>query len=258
MQPEKISSSHKQYPLSDRVYSALSFLTLLPTPSRFSHDISILPHALPLFPVVGLTIGILSTTGGVIALTLCGEPIHAVIALLISIIVSAGFHLDGLADSCDALFSWRSRERKLEIMKDSRVGTMGALALLIVLHAKYASLVTLGPHWWLAALLAPMWGRTMNLFGAQYFSTAKDEGLASEISFPHHTNPFLNATIISMVTSFCFLGFFSLLLLSTLLPVTYWICHKTTKSLGGLSGDIYGMLSEVAEVLVMLTLCAIY
>ena len=144
------------------VGAAVRFLTVLPWPGARSCEPAAVARAAWAFPVVGLLVGACSTAAGLAAAWLFGPPLHVIAAVAASAVVTGGLHLDGLADSADALFSWRSREKKLEILRDSRTGTMGALALFLVLATKLGALHALGPYWWKAALLAAPGGTPMN------------------------------------------------------------------------------------------------
>lgn len=88
------------------------------------------------FPLVGLLLGGLSGLLFMVLHTWCGVPLAALLSVLALALLTGGFHLDGLADTCDGVFSARRRERMLEIMRDSRLGTHGGLALVFVLVAK--------------------------------------------------------------------------------------------------------------------------
>ena len=134
---------------------ALRFLTIIPIPGLPPMTEHGIVRAMPFFPVAGLLIGAATAAIGWGAGWLWGDLVRAVALVVAGAVLTAGLHLDGVADSCDALFSWRPRERKLEIMKDSRIGTMGALGLFTVILLKVAAYASLGTYWWQAALLAP-------------------------------------------------------------------------------------------------------
>ena len=91
---------------------AVSFLTLIPLPACGDTHGNDIKSSLFAFPLVGLLIGLLSAGCGWLAGYLFGSPLHIVAALAAATIITAGFHLDGLADSCDALFSWRDRPNR--------------------------------------------------------------------------------------------------------------------------------------------------
>lgn len=240
---------------------AVRFLTLIPVPGHSdaaAHDIG---ESLYLFPLVGLLIGALSSATGIAAYYLFGTPVHAVAAVATTSVVTAGFHLDGLADTCDALFSWRGRERKLEIMKDSRIGTMGAVALVLVIALKIAALLALGELWWLGALLSPVVGRWADLYGIARFPAAKNEGLASDVHSAHPSGHLLPASTLTAVAAMPLLyygeWYLFLIAFGAAFLVIHWFADAVTKSLGGLTGDVYGAMSEIGETVALLAICVI-
>ena len=110
--------------------SAIGFLTILPVPkSARTFD----GKQVIYFPLVGLIIGAMLWTVDWIFSCFANIEIRVIGDVLFLAIISGALHLDGLADSADGLFSHRSREQILEIMKDSRIGVMGVLALIFCL-----------------------------------------------------------------------------------------------------------------------------
>jgi adenosylcobinamide-GDP ribazoletransferase len=122
--------------------AAVQYFTRIPVPAFVGHSQEALNAAARYFPLVGLLVG--GIAAGV--LWLAGQVFPVVVAVLISTAVSAwitgAFHEDGLADSVDGLGGGLSRERALEIMRDSRIGTYGALALLLIVGLKLAALAS--------------------------------------------------------------------------------------------------------------------
>lgn len=119
-------------------FASLQFMSRLPVPQRWSSGIDIEHYVrgIVTFPWVGLLLGTLS---GLVFFSLqswLGLPLAALGAVLSLALLTGGLHLDGLADTCDGIFSARSKERMLEIMRDSRLGTHGGLALIFVILAK--------------------------------------------------------------------------------------------------------------------------
>jgi cobalamin synthase len=158
---------------------AIRFLTIIPQPwLPPTHERSALV-AIPWFPAAGLVIGGLLCLAGWLAGWFWGSLVAAALIVVSWGVITGGLHLDGLSDTFDAVVSWRSPARKLEIMKDSRVGAMGALALIAVLLLKVALLAGGGPAWWQAALLAPVLGRWAACYGIFFFPAA------GETRFPH-------------------------------------------------------------------------
>src|SRR5690349_20393121 len=126
-------------------------------------------RAIAYFPLAGAVIGALLAGLGLAAGALWNASVRSVILVVIWGVITAGLHLDGLSDTFDAVMSWRPRERKLEIMKDSRIGAMGALALIGVLALKMAWLHAAGDGWLRVAWLAPVLGRWADIYGIFWF-----------------------------------------------------------------------------------------
>jgi adenosylcobinamide-GDP ribazoletransferase len=129
---------------------AAQFLTRLPTPRlhRFEPDWPV--RASRAFPLVGQLVGALSAAVWLAAGTVWSTPISAVLATATAVLLTGGFHEDGLADTADGLGGGQTPARRLAIMKDSRIGSFGALALVSVLAVRVTALATLPP--WRGAL----------------------------------------------------------------------------------------------------------
>lgn len=134
----------------------LQFMTRIPVPASWTRDLDFQNYAKGIvwFPCVGLVVGALAS--GVFVLIRNSMDIYLAAAsyVLALALLTGAFHLDGLADTCDGIFSARTRERMLEIMHDSRLGTNGGLALLFIILFRVlvvARLATVAPH------LAPFW-----------------------------------------------------------------------------------------------------
>ncbi len=128
----------------NRFLAALRFLTIFPVPGSWGSAEEDLARSVPCFPLVGLLLGGL---GAATAWALDRFKVPAMLAALALVVLLLGFsgclHLDGLSDSADGLFSSRSRDRMLEIMKDSHVGPMGVVAVLVILLAKFSALASM-------------------------------------------------------------------------------------------------------------------
>jgi adenosylcobinamide-GDP ribazoletransferase len=122
---------------------AVQFLTRLPTPALKTFDPDWTTRAARWFPLVGQIVGGLSALVLLLAGHVWPGAVAALLAIAASLIATGAFHEDGLADSFDGLWGGATPERRLEIMKDSRIGTYGAIALVVVLALKVASLAAL-------------------------------------------------------------------------------------------------------------------
>jgi len=125
--------------------AAIQFLTVIPFPKSFTGGEKELEKCLPFFPVVGLLIGIIIAAFDHV-MGFIFPPLPASVMTVIAMTaISGGLHMDGLADTADGFFSARPRERVLEIMRDSRTGVMGVLAVVFVIVLKVSVLISLFP-----------------------------------------------------------------------------------------------------------------
>lgn len=238
---------------------AAAFLTLVVSPGAGGATPQRVATSLYLFPAVGLLIGASSVAAGAAAFYLFGTPVHAVVAVAVAALVTGGLHLDGFADTCDAMFSWRDRSRRLEIMKDSRVGAMGVIALVLVIALKIAALLALGEHWWAGAMLAPAFGRWAAVYGIARFPAAKPDGLGSTVQSiaPGRQLEWAGALMALMALPLVFRDqwYAALPAMAAAVAMVHWLAATVSKSLGGLTGDVYGALSETGEVAALLVVC---
>ncbi len=130
---------------------ALQFLTQLPVGSIGDCPPDWLARSAKYMPVVGAIVGAIAGAAIVLSAAFLPAPLPTVIGIVAAIAITGALHEDGLADTTDAFGGGRTRERRLEIMRDSRIGTYGTLALISVLALKGAALVALTP--WNAALV---------------------------------------------------------------------------------------------------------
>lgn len=237
-----------------RFLAALQFLTILPVRAEATSDL--LGSSLGWFPLVGLLIGGLVAGLDFLAAHLgVSYPLRAVFALGVFIVLSGGLHLDGLADTADGFFSSRSPEAILAIMKDSRIGTMGVLALILILGAKYAALVdpALAPVRTSALVLAPVVGRSLQVIGLTWMPYARLEGGMASVFLPFRSRVVgVWACVFPCAFAIGTLGArtAALLLAAVALLLAVW-ARSCRATIGGMTGDTLGALSELGEALVL-------
>jgi len=128
-----------------RLTCAVQFLTRLPTPALQAWPEDLLARSARYFPLVGLLVGALSAAAFLLARGIWPDgPLAALLAVAVGVLVTGGFHEDGLADTADGLGGGQSAEQRLAIMKDSRLGSYGALALALALALRVAALGEIG------------------------------------------------------------------------------------------------------------------
>jgi adenosylcobinamide-GDP ribazoletransferase len=235
---------------------ALRFLTIIPLPWLPPASERSMVAAIPWFPAAGLVIGALLLPVGWLAGLLWGDLTRAAMVVVAWGIITAGLHLDGLSDTFDAVISWRSRERKLEIMKDSRIGAMGALAIAAVLLLKVSLLAEAGAVWWQAALLAPALGRWAEVYAIGRFPPAAAGGLGRAFHDQMRAPAMAVATLMAGLAAVLIGGGAGLVALLLVWAGAHLLARWWTHDLGGLTGDTYGALCELCEVAVLATIIA--
>ncbi len=248
-----------------RLLAAIAFLTVVPVPSRWVREEDI-AGSVPFFPFVGLLIGLVCAALMMPLLILLPHlrvPLAAVAALLLAG-ASGALHLDGLADSADGLCSHRERERMLEIMRDSRIGTMGVLAVVFVLLLKVLTLAALPtrvvgmplPGMVYALCLLPICGRCAVSVVVALLPYARPTGLASAIY--RHRSPLdaVTAALFSFLCGWLLLGAAGLVGASAALGATLLFALFCHVRLGGATGDTLGATCELAETAALLGLAA--
>lgn len=245
-------SSFILYPLGE----ALRFLTIIPQPWLPPTSERAMVAAIPWFPAAGLVIGVILLAPGWLAGLLWGELARAAFVAVAWGVITGGLHLDGLSDTFDAIMSWRPRERKLEIMKDSRIGAMGALAVIAVLLLKVTLLAAAGAAWWQAVLVAPVLGRWADIYGITWFPPAAEGGLGRSFHEQVRRRDFFIATGAAGLIAATIGGPVGLVALLLVWACAHLLARWWTRDLGGLTGDTYGALCEIAEVVAIATLVA--
>lgn len=214
------------------------------------------------FPIVGAVIG--SILAGIAYLGMIYFPsvfgMHfpahfgVVILLLLSILLTGGLHCDGFMDTMDGVFSGRSRERMLEIMKDSCVGANGVVAFAVLLLAKWSLLFDLkldANHLIIALFVMPIISRMAMVMGITLFPYARPEGIGK--AFAQYANK--KSLWIAAISTLLFVvpcGFSAIISMIGVGVFTPIFCRYITSVLGGLTGDVYGALTELSEILVLI------
>jgi len=246
-----------------RFLAAVSFLTRLPVPANVQLDEVSLAESPPMFPLVGAIIGLVTAGFDRLACALFHSAVAAVGDLMVVFGLTGGLHLDGLLDSADGLLSGKSREKALDIMKDSRVGAMGVSAGILVIGLKITLIAVLAAGARFKALLiAPLLGRYSMLVAMTLFPYARPEqGLGSlfkaeatsgRLLVPRLFIPGLFVTAVTIVAAGQRGA--AALFLSVLLAMV--LGRWASARLGGLTGDVYGALNEIIETAVLAVFAA--
>ena len=242
-----------------RLLYALRFLTILPIPYRQDEDLRQMARSSVWFPLVGLVIGAMLAGTHHLASSVGLDTAAPVLTTLMWILLTGGLHLDGLADTADGLGGGRTREQRLEIMKDSRIGSFGTLALIgqillkvTLIHGLADELIT--P----ALLIAPMAGRSIVLFTFRIFPAARPGGMGDFFQKNGTWAEPIVGILYSLTAAWLLLDTAGSLILPAAGIIILPYCLFLTKRLGGLTGDCYGSIIEILEVLILLAISIAY
>ncbi len=249
------STVHREW---QAFWLALGFLTRIPMPVRIDYSPRLMNQSSVYFPLVGLLLGLLYLGLYSLLVPLWPEPVSVVLVLAFHLWITGAFHEDGLADSVDALGGGQSPQARLRIMKDSRIGTYGTVALVLALLLKALLIPAVEPVWlaWLlppvVARLAPLW----LMSGLTYVSdpdTSKSKPVADDFS----RTRLLIATLASLLGVAWLAGAQPALLALAAVAVTALLWGRFIRDrLGGYTGDALGAAVVLTELVLLLALAA--
>jgi len=231
---------------------ALQFLTIVRVKKTLPFSETTLGRAGAFFPLVGLLVG--ATVWGLDrgVQVLFPTSLSSVLLVTTLAILNRGLHLDGLADSADGLLGSGERQRSLEIMKDSAIGTFGALAVIAVLFLKIRSLDLLqGGYRSMALLLGPMLSRWACVVMAYTSRPARPEGLGAMFVRGTQFREFGLASVFTLVMVFSLMEILGLAVLVPLAGLILGFTLYCNRRLGGVTGDTLGALGELVEATVL-------
>ncbi len=235
---------------------ALGFLTIVPVRADAHVGKTELERSLVWFPVVGLFLGFVLFLGDR-AISLFFPPLVAAGLLVATLACLTGaLHLDGLADTCDAFFSATSPERRLSIMKDSRIGAMGAVGLILCLVLKVVALSSLDEELrGKVLLLMPVYGRWGNIvLGRLAPYVGGETGLGKPVSGEAVTfSRYGAASIFTLVVGAAVLGKGGIWLTFLAFFLVIIMKKLSEAKIRGITGDVMGATIESVELLVLLT-----
>ncbi len=236
---------------------AFQFLTIIPLPFAVAWQEGEMGRSMRWFPLVGLAMG----GGAALARYGCSlllpPSLADLLVVLLFVLVTGALHLDGLADVCDGFGARGGRERFLEVMKDSSVGAMGVVGIVLGLMLKYQALAELPPEMKSGGIvLFPAVARFGQVLMATGSRRARGDGLGAlfiagvgnrELVVAGGTIGVAAALILGITGLVCCIMVSGFILLAT---------GYVPRRLGGITGDIIGWSSELAEIICLLTMVA--
>ena len=232
---------------------ALGFLTRIPMPVKIDYSQTLMNRSSLYFPLVGLLLGGLYAALFAGLAAFWSLPVCIGLVLAFHLWITGAFHEDGLADSMDALGGGYTVARRLEIMKDSRIGTYGAVALVVALGLKAVLLMDAEPVW-LALLVTPAIGRLtpLLLMGFLPYVTDPDTSKSKPVAEAFSGQRLLLATLFTVVVALLFSVWLPALLAVGVVALLWGASLK--RQLGGYTGDALGASVVFTELVFLLGL----
>jgi len=235
---------------------ALSFLTILPVGQIRLSGEKELAHSMAFFPLVGLVVGLLLTAGYYLFSLFLPKSITLWLILGLLVLLTRGLHLDGFADTMDGLASGGSKEKILEVMRDSRIGAFGVISLILLIGGKYLALEQISnssiPY---SLILMTVVGRNSMVLVCYRSPYARfGEGLGK----PFTENLGVREVTFSLLSAFgialLIMGVKGILIFFGISLFSLAYRFFFIKKLGGVTGDVLGGANELAELLCLILL----
>ncbi len=228
----------------------LQFLTRIPINADLKATEEDFAKGVVYFPIVGMIIGGFQLLVLYAASMLLGGLFPVVCCLLAGTAITGGFHVDGLADTCDGIFSSRTRDRMLEIMKDSRIGSNGTIAIIFDYMLRLALLSMLsGKAFYLAVLLSPVAAKTLVVLLMKTSVYARSgPGLGGLYLEKQTVGRTTSAAVIGLLIITGFMGLWGMAALGLCAVICFLYRSFIYSKLQGMTGDTLGAANELLEV----------
>ncbi len=250
-----------------KILLAFQFLTIIPVKDMGKVSEEKMGSATAFFPLIGIVEGLWLAISALLFLKIVPVEVTNALLVLLLVILNGGLHLDGLADTFDAIASRGDREKKRSIMKDSSIGPAGVISIVMTLLLKYVLLNAIYFHsgsalFFSALIIMPVVSRWAMVPAAFYCKTAGHDGLGRMFIENTGAGELLTATALAVAFTFAICVFSAQYLFFTfyvmfVLPVLFMLSWSSVwffkKNFEGMSGDSFGALNELAVLIFLLT-----
>ena len=234
----------------NRFFSSLVFMTRIPVKIPFEYKAK--SQNIAFFPLVGLIAGLLIVAVAYLSSLVFPADVSSIITVLALVVITGGLHLDGLSDSFDGLLSYRDKEKIILIMKDSRIGAMGLLAVVFVIMFKVAFVeMAIDSENILLILSLPVAGR-MAIVMACYKGRSMNKSIMGEPFIGKLSKSNFYGAMMSLLMYFFYGIIYSISFIFALLMLHFIVIalkEFSYNKIDGISGDILGAICEISETL---------
>jgi adenosylcobinamide-GDP ribazoletransferase len=236
-----------------KLIAALQFITILPMGKQKKFD----PKGMVLyFPIVGTILGAMVSLFDLAITRFWPQPVVALLDVIFLVLITGAFHLDGLGDTADGLYGHREKEAALAIMKDSRIGVMGLVAIICGLSIKWAGITSLSEYRSLFLIVIPAYARASMLFGMRFLEYGRTEGGTGKPFFENRIKPSCFLGMLLPVVISLYLGWRAILLNGVFVFLVVVILFFYKKKVNCITGDMLGAMTEVTEAGLFLAVSA--
>lgn len=234
----------------------IQFMTRIPIPLKISYSEKKLGKSIKFFPLVGLIIGlVLYFTNFLITVYLknifYNKTIIAIFLIILEILIVGIIHIDGLADTFDGLFSYAKKEKMLEIMKDSRIGTNGTVVLILYFITKtvlISEIITINSKY---LIIYPIIARLSTPVNAGLSNYARKSGMSNAIISENGIFEVIFSLALSIILVFYIIGIKGIVAISIAFVFIIIFMLNVRKKIDGITGDTMGACLELTSILVL-------
>ena len=242
-----------------RFLTAVSFLTIIPLPGRREVSPEEVGRSIVYFPLVGVIIGLILVGLNWLLGLFLPSALVTVLLVVSLVVISGALHLDGFVDTCDGIGGHKTVEERWGVMQDSRAGGFGIIGVCCLLLVKYVSLSGVPDSWLMQTLvLMPVVGRWAMVYAVFAYPYAKPSGLGKVFKEGASWQRFVIATFITLAVAVILAqltGFIIFIIMLAIWVIVIAMAAYLKGKFGGLTGDVYGAINEVAEVCVLILVC---
>ena len=234
----------------------IQFMTRIPIPLKISYSEKKLGKSIKFFPLVGLIIGLILYFANFLIIVYLknifyNKTIIAIFLIILEILIVGIIHIDGLADTFDGLFSYAKKEKMLEIMKDSRIGTNGAVVLILYFITKtvlISEIITTNPKY---LIIFPIIARLSTPVNAGLSNYARKSGMSNAIISENGIFEAISSLALSIILVFYIIDIKGIITISIAFIFIIIFMLNVRKKIDGITGDTMGACLELTSILVL-------
>ena len=234
----------------------LQFMTRIPIPLKINYSEKKLGKSIKFFPLIGLVIGLILYFANFLITVyfkniFYNKTIIAIFLIILEILIVGIIHIDGLADTFDGLFSYAKKEKMLEIMKDSRIGTNGTVVLILYFITKTvltSEIIMINPKY---LIICPIIARLSTPINAGLSNYARKSGMSNAIISENGIFEVIFSLALSIILVFYIIGIEGIITIFIAFIFIIIFMLNVRKKIDGITGDTMGACLELTSILVL-------